>query len=111
MPTYPVAIGDTATAAANTEVVLTVAAASYLRHVLKAVEAYYSGGTPANGVLTIEETSGQVVRSFPMGAQTSFVKEFPGDGLILDRNTALVVRLSAAGAGIIGRINITRAAG
>lgn len=110
MPTYPVATGDTATAAANTEVVLTVAAASYLRHVLKAVEVSYSAA-PTNGVLTIEEGSGQVVRSFLLGTSTSLNREFPGDGLILDKNTALVVRLSAGGSGVIGRINITRSAG
>jgi len=110
MPYYSVQTGDTATAAANTEVVLTIAASSVVRHVLKAVDITYSAA-PTNGLLTIEEGSGNVVRSFTIGTQTSFSKEFPSDGLILDRNVALVVRLSAGGSGVIGRINVTRSAG
>lgn len=110
MPTYPVATTDTATAAANTEVVLTLPAVSYLRRGLKMLEATYSAA-PTNGVLTIEEGSGNVVRSYLLGTSTSFTREYPGDGLILDKNTAMVVRLSAGGSGVIGRINITPTAG
>lgn len=110
MAFYSVSTGDTATAAANTEVLLTVAANKIARHGLKQIHASYSGA-PTNGVLTIEEGSGNVVRRYPFGTATEKTIDFPGDGLILDKNTALVCRLSAGGAGIIGTINITRTVG
>lgn len=105
MTSYDAAAANTATAAANTEVVITLAASANQQRALKQVMAHYSGA-PTGGLLTIESPAATVVRRIPV-TTTERIVDFPGDGLRFPGNQAVVIRLSAGGSGVIGYLNIT----
>lgn len=107
MSMYNASASDTATAAANTAVVLTYAAGIGAVRTIKQVQAVYSGN-PTGGLLTIESPSGTVVRQYPV-TTTERVVDLPGNGISFPHNSQVVVRLSAGGAGIVGTVNVTQA--
>jgi len=104
-PFYPAAAVDRATAAANAAVVITYPAIAGTRHTVEQVTASYSGGTPAGGTLTIEDGAGTIVYQEDVPAagpnRIPFAPPLAGTPA-----RALVVTLSAAGAGVIGKLNV-----
>jgi hypothetical protein len=106
---YDLATGNFATAAANTEVVLTLTGAQGQQKAIKAIYAYYHGAAGA-GNLTIESPSGTIMQMHPVVSNVLKI-EFPGDGIRAQNNKNLVIRLPAGGAGAIGVINVIPATG
>lgn len=104
MPYFDLASGYTATAAANTEVVLTINGAQGQQATAKAVYAYYTGGS-GTGTLTIESPSGTVMARHPVVSNT-LTLVFPESGIRAANGTNLVFRLSAGGASIVGIVNV-----
>jgi hypothetical protein len=95
---------DTNAPAANTNAVITYSAAGAGQvHVLSGVAWSYTGGTPA-GLLKVEDGAGNVVFQLDLAAagtgQVNFLPPKKGSA-----NTALVITLTAGGAGITGKVN------
>jgi hypothetical protein len=95
---------DTNAPATNTNAVLTYAAAGAgVSHCLGGVAWSYIGGTPT-GLLKIEDGAGNIVFQVDIGAagygQINFLPPKKGTA-----NTALIVTLTAGGAGITGKIS------
>jgi hypothetical protein len=109
MAFYELETGFTATAAANTQVVLTLSGAQGQQKAIKAIYAYFTGSA-GTGDLTIEAPSGTVMQRHPVVSNALKI-EFPGDGIRAKNNTNLVIKLAAGGAGAIGVINVIPATG
>ncbi len=108
MATYEAKAADYATAAANTAVVITYAAAGRATgQVIKEIQADYSA-TPTGGMVTITE-GGVEVRKYPV-LTTSRTITFPGDGLRFDNNAAVVITLAAGSGSVVGYLSVIRMA-
>jgi hypothetical protein len=94
-----------AEAAANTETVLTYAAVPGKAHIIRGVSFSYSAAPATGCTFTIEDGSGNVVQKWrPTSAgpgPITFQSPIGGSA-----NTALVLRLSAGGSGVIGTISV-----
>lgn len=104
---YDAQAADTATAAANTAVTITYAAARHAGYAIKEIIADYSA-TPTGGLVTISE-GGTVVRRFPVPG-TSRTITFPDGGLRFDRNSEVVITLAAGSGSVVGYLNVIRMA-
>lgn len=109
MAYFDIETGHTATAAANTAVILTLTGAQGQQKAIKAIYAYFTGAA-GTGDLTIESPSGTVMQRHPVVSNALKI-EFPGDGIRAKNNTNLVIRLAAGGAGAIGVINVLPSTG
>lgn len=91
--------------AANTAAVVTYAAAGAgIYHVIDQIICGYSGA-PTGGRLTIEDGSGTTVWSIDIPAAGPQTFTFP-EGIRGSANTALIITLAAAGAGVSGKVNV-----
>lgn len=94
---------DTATAAANTAVVLTYAASTGFQHRIQKIVASYSAA-PTGGGLTIQDGSGTTV--FQAHITGAGPVEFDlSPGLIGSEGTALIITLAAGGGSVVGMLN------
>lgn len=93
------------TPATNTNAVVTYSAVSSQSHCISGVAFSYSGGTPTNANLKIEDGSGNTVFSVDVTSSgVGFIPFFPF--LRGSVNTALIITLSAGGAGISGKLSV-----
>lgn len=99
-----VSADSTSTAAADTDVVKTYAAEAGIAHLIPAIIFSYSAA-PTGGRLTIEDGTGNVVFDIDITAA--------GAGRVAFRpllrgtaNTDLIITLFAAGAAVVGKINV-----
>lgn len=91
----------TATAAAAAEVVGTVAAVAGQSHYVSTISGSY--GAAQIGVLTLESPAGTVLASFHVHNSLVVPLERP---LRIAAGAAVVARLTAGAAGVIGRVNL-----
>src|SRR5689334_17691500 len=96
--------GDTATAGANTAVVLTYAAAAATRHVVEGIVCSYSA-PPTGGNLKIEDGAGVTIFQADITASGPTIIPLPA-AIRGSNNTALIVTLSAGGASVVGKLNV-----
>lgn len=94
---------DTATAAANTAVVITYAANANRRHALSQVIVSYSAA-PTGGNLTIEDGAGTTVFDVAItsAGPTTIIFDPPIGGTA---NTAMVITLAAGAGAVVGKLN------
>ena len=95
---------DTATAAANTAVVITYAAKSYGRHAIASITAAYSAA-PTGGLIKVEDGAGTTVfqAQITAGGPTPLVFQFP---MVMSENKACVITLAAGGGTVVGMLNV-----
>jgi hypothetical protein len=100
----PVASSDTATAAANTAVAITLAAGGAgVSHIIGGIIWSYSAA-PTGGTLTITDGGTTV---FQLDITSSGVKDlFFRRPLKFSANSQVVITLSAAGASVVGKLNV-----
>ncbi len=94
---------DHVTSGDNAPAVITLTADPNHRHELSGVFYSYSGA-PTGGLLTVA-VAGSTVREWHIAIQDERGRGFDPP-LRTDLNEAMVVTLSAAGAGIIGKLNV-----
>lgn len=94
---------DTGTAAANTAVVITYAAAVGYQHAIEQIVASYSA-TPTGGALTIEDGAGTTV--FQVDLAGAGPHNIPFDPPLMgSEGTALIVTLAAGSGTVVGKLN------
>jgi hypothetical protein len=100
---------QTATAASNTNVVITLTAVAGKSHRLTFL-AYDWSAAATSVQLTVEDGSGNTVLSFRTvtTATTVTAIPLPGSGIKGTPNTAMIITLTAGGSGVVGRLNIAR---
>lgn len=96
-------VNESATAAADTAVVITLAAVPGVRHIVHAMQWSYSA-TPTGGRLTVtglkdDDWDIDITTSIPGGYNSPLVGEI---------NTAVVVTLAAGSGTVVGKLNIQR---
>lgn len=95
-----------ATAAANTAVVTTYAAAPFARHRLTWLALSYSAA-PAGGRITVTDGGSTILDLDTLTLQESVIPLPPG-GLQGSVNTAMTVTLAAGGVGVVGKLNTAK---
>lgn len=99
--------GDTATAAANTAVVITYAAQTYVRHAITQIKGSYNA-TATAPTIKVEDGAGNTVFQQDLAvAAGPFALDFT-PALAGSINTALIVTLGAGGAAVVGKLNVSR---
>lgn len=95
--------GDSATAAANTAVIITYAANVKERHVLGGVVSSYSAA-PTGGNIKVENGVGSTIFQADIiaGGPVSIVFEPPLAG---SPNTAMIITLAAGSGTVVGKLN------
>lgn len=98
-----VTTADSATAAANTAVVITYAAKDYGRHALVSLSWSYSAAPVAGGV-KVEDGSGNTVFQLDITAAgpNSIIINNP---MLMSENKAMIVTLAAGGGSAVGKLN------
>lgn len=99
------AAADVHAPAANTAAVVTYAATPDLKHVVTGIVWSYAGGIPTGGNLQITD-DGAVVFSMDIDESGPGVVVFPKPKKAAAVNKAMVVTLSAGGAGVTGKVSV-----
>jgi hypothetical protein len=97
------ATANSATAAANTAVVITYAADAVNQHTMHGLVVSYAGAAPTGGSVKVENGSGNIVFQADLTAQGPIWLPAPLIGTV---NTAMIVTLAAAGASCVGKVNV-----
>jgi hypothetical protein len=91
--------------AVNTAAVVTYAGDPAQKHVISGIAWSYTGGTPVGGSLQITD-GGAVVFIVDIDKSGPGGYEFPRPKMGMATNSAMVITLAAAGAGITGKVSI-----
>jgi len=94
---------DSETALANTAVVITLVAREGYRNVLHGMQWSYDTA-PTGGRLTVEDGAGNSIWDVDITAAADRLESFYSV-LVGSSNTAMILTLAAAGAGVIGKLN------
>lgn len=100
------AAADVHAPAAAAAAVVTYAAVGSLKHVITGLVWSYAGGIPTGGNLKIEDVSGTTVFTMDITEEGPGVINFPKPKKSAAVNTAMIVTLAAAGAGITGKVSV-----
>lgn len=98
----------TATAASNTEVVLTIDAVSGVAHELEFVGCGFDGDPAATKLLTVESPSGTILHRWPITAGGPAPIGYSGSCIKGTVGQAMIVRLAADSGGAVGYVNAVK---
>lgn len=89
----------------NADAVITYAADAYGRHSIDGISWSYSGGTPANSTLKIEDGSGNIIFSEDITVAGPGFFKFENE-LAGTIGRAMIITLTAGGSGVVGKLNV-----
>jgi hypothetical protein len=100
------AAADVHAPAANTAAVVTYAGVAALRHVITGLVWSYAGGIPVGGNLKVDDVAGTTVFTMDIDESGPGIIVFPKPKRSAAVNTAIIITLTAGGAGVTGKVSI-----